>query len=347
MGKLIFTLTLALTAWLISLLTGRGRRQIERIPEGMGILCQPPGKRYVLYAMGVVVFVFVMLFSVLYIMDGAPENARFMWGLCLAAAVLLLTVCILGGNMMARDCVYFNGEKIQIEKAFRKPRVFHWNEIQNIKGNFDQIIHLYLADGTKVLTADVGMVNYEIFCAMLKKKCAGNVDGYYRSQTYEHPQKCILRCGTEYYMLAVMGILIFLVYLALFLSADKSELLEVLRQQRSPSEWFTVWFAPICGVVSIGFLFLFSQTNIRYSPEKVVVKFPLRRKRTVYWKEISKIEMVPSKRRDGRAWKTLRIYTQEHVYRFNLEYLTHGQDGFLTELFKMAEKYEIPCLKKD
>ena len=39
----------------------------------MAILCQPPGKRYVLYAMGVLVFLFVMFFTVLFIMNGAPE----------------------------------------------------------------------------------------------------------------------------------------------------------------------------------------------------------------------------------------------------------------------------------
>ena len=105
MEKLIFSLVLVLTAGIISLITGRNKRQLNRIPEGMAILCQPPGKRYVLYAMGVLVFLFVMFFTVLFIMNGAPENARFMWGLCVAMAVLLLFVTILAGNIMARDCV--------------------------------------------------------------------------------------------------------------------------------------------------------------------------------------------------------------------------------------------------
>ena len=55
MSRLLFTLALAVVAWVISLITGGGRRQVAKIPEGMGILCQPPGKRYVLYALGVVV----------------------------------------------------------------------------------------------------------------------------------------------------------------------------------------------------------------------------------------------------------------------------------------------------
>ena len=127
MEKLIFTLVLVLLAGVISLLTGRNRRQFAKVPEGMGILCQPPGKRYLLYALGVVVFAVVMFFSVLFVMDGAPENARLMWGLCVALAVLTLAVCIVGGNMMAQDCVYFDGEKVQVNKPFRKPQTFRWH----------------------------------------------------------------------------------------------------------------------------------------------------------------------------------------------------------------------------
>ena len=54
MNRLIFILALALLASIIFLITGRNRRQIKRIPPGMSILCQPPGKRYLLYALGVI-----------------------------------------------------------------------------------------------------------------------------------------------------------------------------------------------------------------------------------------------------------------------------------------------------
>ena len=53
MEKLIFSLVLLLTTKIIYLITGRNRRQIARIPKGMAILCQPPGQRYVAYAVGV------------------------------------------------------------------------------------------------------------------------------------------------------------------------------------------------------------------------------------------------------------------------------------------------------
>lgn len=63
MDRLLFTLALALTAKWISLFTGRNRRQLQKVPEGMSILCQPPGKRYILYALGVVVMAVVLFFG--------------------------------------------------------------------------------------------------------------------------------------------------------------------------------------------------------------------------------------------------------------------------------------------
>jgi len=341
MNKFIFSLVLALTAGAISLLTGRNRRQLQKIPKGMVILCQPPGKRYVLYALGVLVFALVAFFSVLYILDGAPEDARLMWGLCVALAVFLLFVTILGGNMMARDCVYFDREKLQIEKPFRKPRVVSWQVVRKIGGNFDREVRLYLADGTRVLAADSGMVNYELFCGVLKESCPG-ASSYYQSLTYDEPEKRVLRYGTEYYVLAVMGILILLVYLAMLASLDGGEFLQQARRS-GLSQWAAVWFAPICGVVSIIALFIFCSTRIEYSQESLVLKYPLRKRQELYWKDIRQVEVIPAKKREDESRKKLRLYTDADVYRLDLGLLTHGRDGFLTELAKRIDRYHIPC----
>ena len=343
MERLIFSLVLVFTARIIYQLSGKGRRQVAKIPEGMGILCPPPGKRYLLYAMGTVAFVTVLFFGVLYIMDGAPEAARPMWGLCTAAVIVLLAVTIFGGHVMAKECMYFNGEEFRVEKAFRKPQTFRWNEIRRVDGGFDRAESLYLLDGTKVLTADNSMVNYKLFCTMLKKKkCPEKVTEYYRTQAYDQPQKCVLRYGGEYYALAVMGILMLLVYAALFLSADGGDILQAMLSS-NPSQWFSIWFAPLSGVAGIVGLFVLCGTSIRYSQEKMVIRYPLRKKRELYWRdwrEIERMELVPAKE---NGWKALRLYTEERVYRFPLARLSRGRDGFMTELFKMAERYQIPC----
>ena len=114
--------------------------------------------------------------------------------------------------------------------------------------------------------------------------------------------------------------------------------------EREPSQWFAVWFAPVCGLVSIIGLFICAATSIRYSQEKLVLRYPLRKKREVYWWEIERVEVVPVKEQ-VRVWKTLRLYTQGRVYKLNLARLRRGRDGFMTELYQMAERYEIPCVK--
>lgn len=345
MEKLIFSLVLVLTAGIISLITGRNKRQLNRIPEGMAILCQPPGKRYVLYAMGVLVFLFVMFFTVLFIMDGAPENARFMWGLCVAMAVLLLFVTILAGNIMARDCVYFDDEKIQIEKAFKKPKVYKWSEIRKVDGDFDNWINLYLGDGTKVLTAGLAQVNYRLFRNAVKVQCSGAVAGYYQEKDYEHPQKCILRYGPENFLLAGLGIVIFLLYVAILATGNVVDLRDIFLESDS-SKWFSIWFAPVCGVASFVALFILVNTSVRYSRESMVLKYPLRRKHEICWRNIKKAELTML-RKEGKAhWKELRVYTEERMYKINLGVLTYGKDDFMTELFKMIKRYDIPCTAK-
>ena len=343
MDKLIFTLALVLLAGIISLITGRNRRQIKRIPPGMSILCQPPGKRYMLYALGVMVLGVVGSFTVLFVMDGAPEKARGLWGLCVGMAVLVFVLTIFGGNVMASECTYFDWERIQIERAFRKPKTYAWEEIRRIDGGFDRKVNLYLADGTKVFTADISMVNYETFCQMVKVQCPEAVKGYYQSQTYDQPQKRILRYGSEYYVLAVMGILMLGMYVAVLLSSEGNIFLqELLKQRSSFSELFSVWFAPVYGVVSLIGLFVLCNTKIRYSEEKMTVKFPLRREKDVYWRTIRRIEGITGRVNGRKVWKKLRVYTEDTVYKFNVGYLTYGKDDFIAELQKMAERYEIP-----
>lgn len=342
MAKLLFALALVLTAGLISLLTGRNRRQFQKVPAGMGILCPPPGKRYVLYALGVIVAAVVAFFGVLYVMDGAPESARPMWDLCIALAVLNLVVCIAGGNIMARGCVYFDDEKLQVNHAFRKSQTYQWNEIRTIRGNFENAISLYLLDGTKALTAGNGLMNYEVFCAVLKAECPAAAAEYYRSQTDEHPQKCVLRYGTEYYLLAVMGILMLLVYLAMLASSAGGAFLEGLLHGE-PSQVFALWFGPVSGVLGMAALAVFCSTKVWYAPEGLTFKYPLRRKQELPWSQIQKMETVLEKKQGCMTWKTLRLYTREGVYKIDLGHMTWGKDGFVTALKEKIKKYEIPC----
>ena len=347
MEKLIFSLVLLLTTKIIYLITGRNRRQIARIPKGMAILCQPPGRRYVAYAVGVFQLLFVAFFLVLYIKDGAPAEARLMWSLLVITSILICMLLIFSGNVAGRDCVYFNSREVRIEKPFRKSRTFQWEEIRKVDGNFDNAVNLYLLDGTKVLTARLGMVNYDVFCDMIKKTCPEKIASYYRSHMYEEPQKCILRYGSEYYLLATMGIGILLIYMASLVPAAAENSIIQQFLQGDFSQKFALWFAPVCGVISIVFLVVMLNTNIRYSQEKMTIKYPLHRKRELYWRNIQRIEMAAVKKTEKADWMKLRLYTREGTYKISFKFLTHGKDEFLFMLFKMIQKYGISCMQTD
>ena len=341
MVRLQSILVLAVSVGVIYLVTGRNRRQRNKIPEGMSILCQPPGVRYVIYALGVLMVALVGIFSAFYIMDGAPEEARSAWYLCVAGAILFLIIAIVTGNIMARECTYFNENAIQIERAFQKPRTVRWYEILEIDGNFDNMVNLYYMDGTKILTASIGMVNYKLFCDVLRKKCPEAVAVYYHSKDKDNPRKSVLRYGTEYYIVAGLGILIMLQYLAVLLFIGDDELLQIFSQSE-PSKWFSLLFAPVCGVASMVFLFIMCNTKIRYSGGKMIIKYPLRKEKILYWRNIRRIEVIRARKRDQKNWKKLRLYTEEGNYTINFAYLTHGKDDFMEEVLEMVQKYEIP-----
>ena len=112
----------------------------------------------------------IMLISVLYIMDGAPKEARGMWAVCVAMAIFILMLTMWIGNMIAKSCVYFNQDYIQIERPFRETQIVKWYEIRRVGGNYKNAIQLYRLDETKILTAYISMVNYERFCDVLKQK---------------------------------------------------------------------------------------------------------------------------------------------------------------------------------
>ncbi len=339
MEQVLFKVVLILLMVAIYFVTGRNKRQIDKIPDGMALLCPSPAYRYVMYALGVIVFVMLIIFTGLYIMDGAPQGAGIILSF-MTTGVVFFVMMLVCGNMAAKECVYFNYETVRMEKVFRKPKTFRWQDVGKMKGRFENVISLYLLDGTKILTVRNGMINYDFFCEVFKQECPQVVKGYYRQQRYEKPQKCIMKYGTEYYLLSWMGIAIMLMYLAIIFSGGYDSFRQMVLHSK-PSEWYSLFFAPVCGVAGIICLLIISNTKVDYSREKIAMKYPLRRKNEIYWMNLRKIKVVTGKKRGEIIWKKLWLYTDEKAYKLNVEFLTYGQDGFKDELFEMVERYDI------
>lgn len=143
-----------------------------------------------------------------------------------------------------------------------------------------------------------------------------------------------------------MGILMLLVYLAMLASSAGGEFLQRLLHS-DPSEWFALWFGSVSGVIGLIALFVFCNTKVWYTPEGLTLKYPLRRKQELLWSQIQKIETVLERKQGRTKWKKLSLYTKDGVYRINLEFLTWGKDGFMVQLYKMIDQYDIPCMAVD
>ena len=164
-----------------------------------------------------------------------------------------------------------------------------------VDGNFDNAVNLYLLDGTKVLTARLGMVNYDVFCDIIKKTCPEKIATTHLFPYVRRTCKMYSTLWSEYYLLATMGIGILLIYMASLVPAAAENSIIQQFLQGDFSQRFALWFAPVCGVISIVFLVVMLNTNIRYSQEKMTIKYPLHRKRELYWRNIQRIEMAAVK----------------------------------------------------
>ena len=144
-----------------------------------------------------------------------------------------------------------------------------------------------------------------------------------------------------------MGIGILLIYMATLVPAAAENSIIQQFLQGDFSQRFALLFAPVCGVISIVFLVVMLNTNIRYSQEKMTIKYPLHRKRELYWRNIQRIEMAAVEKTEKAEWMKLRLYTREGTYKISFKFLTHGKDEFLSMLFKMIQKYGISCMQTD
>ena len=118
---------------------------------------------------------------------------------------------------------------------------------------------------------------------------------------YEESQKCILRYGSEYYLLAAMGIGILLIYMASLVPQQRTASYSSFCRVISP-RGSRFGFAPVCGVISIVFLVVMLQYKYPVFTGKMTIKYPLHRKRELYWRNIQRIRNGCSGKTEKAEW---------------------------------------------
>ncbi len=154
-------------AFILYLIFGRNKREKKSVPVGMQLLAMSPMFRYVMYAMGVIMVLFGIFFTFMAIA----------WDSEIAMGIILLLIHAFTGGMFFLagyafySChIFFDEEKLIIGKFFRSPDTLKWEEVGRADFKKTRVL-LYDIKGKKRAGASSGMVGYEKFRAIAKKKC--------------------------------------------------------------------------------------------------------------------------------------------------------------------------------
>lgn len=177
-----FILVLALLANLLRLVFGRKSRK-QKINESNGkvTMRQPSGAGILLFALGLMMFWFVMFLLMMISATGEGAEA---WEQAGPMIVLVVAIVVLGVLAGGWYCYYlraytivFDREKIVISKPFRKDDEIPWSSLSRMEMQNVWCI-LYDRYGQKRLKVASGWENFDLFCQVAKSRIGVSEDGF-------------------------------------------------------------------------------------------------------------------------------------------------------------------------
>lgn len=337
MTKFIFLLFLALLAAVLSAtpLFRGSRKQKAYEKNGMKLVGIPRGRQMLLPALGIFCAAFVGFFVFLAIRDGAWDEAGDMILLCIGIVILLVIVCFLGGYCLQKRHILYDEEKVLVGRPFRPYEEVRWYEISGMKTKNQDFFDLYDRNEMRRISVDAGMEGYHDFyqTALAHTKpeysvASGAATSY--QEKFAVQNGCgILRCRTgEYYVLLVLSLLMTGMFCALLVSSGEpvADALDQILEEKL----YGVFIIPLFLLGSLGALIYVSLQRITYDREKIVIQRSGRRKVTLFWRDISRIECVMEKA-DSRK---LIFYTRDKNYTIREAQFRRGFPELLHELSK-------------
>lgn len=339
MERLIVIFILVGFTWLLYLLFGSNRWERKKIPAGMEIFCQNPKQRYLLYALGILTFLFVAGVAALcYVMGGIEEAGIWIY-LCMVLGVLILLICFLGGYIMYSSHIFFDDEKLIIGRPFRTPLQLSWHEIGEMRIKNRQSFVLFDRNGKVCVKAYINMVNYDIFFEIAQKHC---LPFFSESQQLERGAKeKALKYGGEYYVLAVMGFLIFL--MDLFICYSSGENIDSILTN-SEIDLFPKFFPFVCGIGSVCLVVYCYFRKVVYSSYEIQIHYLLKRNVTLYWKDITSVKLC-TKGYGVKKRYILYLQTVSRKYTLRSSGMRSGWDEFLPLLAQVCRERQIPLTR--
>lgn len=343
MTELVFMLFLIILAAVLSAtpLFGGSRKQKEYMKNGMMLVSIPRGKQMLLPALGIMTAAFVSFFLFLAATanEGAWEEAGDMILLCIGAVILLLAVCFLGGYCLQRRHILYDEEKLLVGKPFRPYEEIRWYELTRMKIKNQDFFDLYDRNEKRRISVDANMEGYYDFyqTALWHIRPEYRVpsgDGTAYQKKFAVRDGCgMLRYRTgEYYAFLVISLLLTGMFFVLIFSSGESisDTLNMIREEKI----FGVLVIPLFLLGSVFSLTYVNLQKINYDREKIVFdRFP-RRKVTLLWQDVRKIECAA----DRAASRKIILYTQDKHYTIRESQFRRGFPELLHELFKEYER---------
>lgn len=171
MVKLIFMAILTGMAVLIFLVFGNNKRERKKVPSGMVICCDNPFMRYIVYALGVCIVLFVGACVLMCGYAGALHEAGTMMYVCIVLAVFIFFMCLFLGQMMAASFILFDDNCVVLNRPFRRQLVFQWYELGVPEQADANQFCLYDRNGKYCFRANANMINYDKLYHKVMQNC--------------------------------------------------------------------------------------------------------------------------------------------------------------------------------
>lgn len=319
MVDIIFILSIIIVVAALSLtpLFQDSREQKKYEGTGMKVVYNPRGKQMLLPALGIVAFVFVGFFVVLFIHDGVQEDvhALGMMILCIFEAIILLIVCFLAGYCLQRRHILYDGEKILVGRVFDSYKKIYWYEISSMKIKNQDFFRLYNRDGKCCVQADASMVGYKDFYQVALQHTRPEYTALYGNGSYYQKEFTVKNgCGKlcyskgVYYVIFILSLVItVMVCIMVFLSGGSVYDLPVIIVKE---KIYGVLVIPVFLSGSIVAIVYTSLQKITYDRQKLVMDLFPRRKVTLSWQDVLLAECVTDKA--GRRTIILHTYGKEY-----------------------------------
>lgn len=334
MKRLLFILILAAIALLLFLIGGK--RERKKIPAGMTILCQNPFLRYVLYALGVFLFLFTEGACYIGYRLGGAKDAGIWFSVCAVLGALVPLLLFLCGYTIYARHIFFNEEKLLIGRVFRAPLRLSWREIGEMRRTDRQSFVLLDRGGKIVVNAYCTMVNYALFLQTAERHCgAARIE---EQQVERGTDEKILKYSGEYVVLGVLCVALFALA-ALICISGGADVKTLLADGRIPL--FSRLFPFLSGLCGIGLLLVCRFRKVVCTSYEIRIHYLLRRPVVISWKEVTAAELKKKGRGTEKRY-LLRLQTASGACAVNSRGMYAGWPEFLPLLLKICHNGRIP-----